>query len=57
MPVNTTVNNSHPNSLNIGSNVDIQGFETEQFITDGNTVVVLGNEQQKIKKNDEALYQ
>ena len=43
--------------VNIGSNVDIQGFQAEQFITEGNTVVVLGNEQQKIKKNGEVLSQ
>lgn len=42
---------------NIGSNVDIQGFHAGQFITEGNTVVVLGNKQLKIKKNGEVLNQ
>jgi uncharacterized protein len=43
--------------VNIGSNVDIQGFQAEKFITEGNTGVVLGNKQQKIKKNGEVLNQ
>jgi hypothetical protein len=37
--------------VNIGSKVDIQGFQAEQFITESNTVVVFGNEQQKIKES------
>ncbi|KAA9349243.1 nuclear transport factor 2 family protein [Larkinella humicola] len=37
--------------------VDIQDFQVDQFIADGNTVVVLGSEQQKIKANGEILSQ
>jgi ketosteroid isomerase-like protein len=42
---------------NIGANVDIQDFQVREFITQGNTVVVLGSEKQKIKKNGEVLEQ
>ena len=42
---------------NIVSNVEILDFKVEQIIANGNTVVVLGSEKQKIKKNKRILEQ
>ena len=42
---------------NIITHVDIEGFQTNQFFENGNRVVVLGNEKQRIKKNGELLEQ
>jgi hypothetical protein len=42
---------------NIVSNVDILDFKTEQIIANGKTVIVLGSEKQKIKKNATILEQ
>jgi uncharacterized protein len=42
---------------NIVSNVDILDFKVEQIIANGKTVVVLGFEKQKIKKNGKILEQ
>lgn len=43
--------------MDIVSNVDVQAFEPQKFVTEGDTVVVLGREEQKIKKNGELLAQ
>ncbi len=42
---------------NIVSNVDILDFKVEQIIATGKTVVVLGSEKQKVKKNGKILDQ
>ena len=42
---------------NIVSSVDILDFKVEQIISNGKTVVVLGSEKQKIKKNSKILEQ
>jgi uncharacterized protein len=42
---------------NIVSNVDILDFKVEQIISNGKTVVVLGFEKQKVKKNGKILEQ
>jgi ketosteroid isomerase-like protein len=42
---------------NIISSVDILDFKVEQIISNGKTVVVLGSEKQKIKKNSKILEQ
>jgi ketosteroid isomerase-like protein len=42
---------------NIVSNVDILDFKVEQIISNGKTVVVLGSEKQKVKKNGNILEQ
>lgn len=42
---------------NIVTNVDILDFKVEQIIANGKTVVVLGSEKQKIKKNGKILEQ
>ncbi len=42
---------------NIVSNVDILDFKVEQIIANGKTVIVLGSEKQKIKKNEKILEQ
>lgn len=42
---------------NIITHVDIEGFQTNHFFENGNRVVVLGNEKQRIKKNGELLDQ
>lgn len=42
---------------NIITHVDIEGFQTNHFFENGNRVVVLGNEKQRIKKNGELLEQ
>jgi hypothetical protein len=42
---------------NIVSNVDILDFKVEQIISKGKTVVVLGSEKQKVKKNGNILEQ
>lgn len=41
----------------IVSNVDVLDFQVIRIIADQNTVVVLGNEKQKIKSNNEVLEQ
>jgi ketosteroid isomerase-like protein len=42
---------------NIVSNVEILDFKVDQIIPNGKTVVVLGSEKQKIKKNGKVLEQ
>lgn len=42
---------------NIMTRVDVLDFQAEQFIADGNTVVVLGKERQRIKQSQEILEQ
>lgn len=42
---------------NIITHVDIEGFQTDLFFENGNRVVVLGSEKQRIKKNGELLEQ
>ncbi|MDP1815552.1 MAG: nuclear transport factor 2 family protein [Leadbetterella sp.] len=42
---------------NIVSSVDILDFKVDQIISNGKTVVVLGSEKQKIKKNSKILEQ
>jgi ketosteroid isomerase-like protein len=42
---------------NIVSSVDILDFKVEQIISNGKTVVVLGSEKQKVKKNGKILEQ
>ena len=42
---------------NIITHVDIEGFQANHFFENGNRVVVLGNEKQRIKKNRELLEQ
>lgn len=42
---------------NIVSSVDILDFKVEQIISNGKTVVVLGSEKQKVKKNGNILEQ
>jgi ketosteroid isomerase-like protein len=42
---------------NIVGNVDILGFQPKHFFEEGNRVVVLGNEKQRIKKNGKLLDQ
>ncbi|WP_439516564.1 nuclear transport factor 2 family protein [Sediminibacterium sp.] len=42
---------------NIITHVDIEGFQTNHFFENGNRVVVLGSEKQRIKKNGELLEQ
>ena len=42
---------------NIITQVDIEGFQANHFFENGNRVVVLGNEKQRIKKNRELLEQ
>ncbi|MCF6318464.1 MAG: nuclear transport factor 2 family protein [Proteobacteria bacterium] len=42
---------------NVNAHIDYLDFKPNQFIADGNMVVVLGNERQKIKKNSEMLEQ
>ncbi|MFK7114503.1 nuclear transport factor 2 family protein [Flavobacterium oreochromis] len=42
---------------NIVSNVEILDFKVEQILNNGNTVVVLGSEKQKIKQNGKILEQ
>jgi ketosteroid isomerase-like protein len=42
---------------NIFSSVDILDFKVEQIISNGKTVVVLGSETQKVKKNGKILEQ
>lgn len=42
---------------NIFSNVEILDFKVNKMVADGNTVVVLGFEKQKIKKNGKILEQ
>jgi ketosteroid isomerase-like protein len=42
---------------NIITHVDIEGFETDHFFENGNRVVVLGSEKQRIRKNGELLEQ
>ncbi len=42
---------------NIVSNVDILDFKVNKMVADGNTVIVLGFEKQKIKKNGKILEQ
>lgn len=42
---------------NIFERTEIINFETEQFIVEGNTVVVLGNEHQKVKRSGRELKQ
>lgn len=42
---------------NIVSNVEILDFKVEQILNNGNTVVVLGSEKQKIKHNGKILEQ
>ncbi|PXV68976.1 hypothetical protein CLV62_101242 [Dysgonomonas alginatilytica] len=41
----------------IVSNVDVLDFQVKQLLAHGNTVVVLGSEKQKIKKNGQILEQ
>ena len=42
---------------NIVSNVEILDFKVEQIIANGQTVVVLGSEKQKVKSNENILEQ
>jgi len=42
---------------NVNEHIDYLDFQPSQFIAEGNMVVVLGNEKQKIKKNGEILEQ
>jgi len=42
---------------NVNAHIDYLDFQPDQFIAEGNVVVVLGNEKQKIKKNGEILEQ
>ena len=42
---------------NIITHVDIEGFQANHFFENGNRVVVLGNEKQRIKKNRQLLEQ
>ena len=42
---------------NITGNVDILDFQVSKIVADGNTVIVLGSEKQKIKSNNEVLEQ
>ncbi len=42
---------------NVNEHIEYLDFQPKQFITEGNTVVVLGNEKQKIKRNNEILEQ
>ncbi|MGU3376969.1 nuclear transport factor 2 family protein [Chryseobacterium sp. M5A1_1a] len=42
---------------NISSNVEILEFKVNKIVADNNTVVVLGYEKQKIKKNNKILEQ
>ena len=42
---------------NIISNVDILDFQVANILANGNTVVVLGSEKQKIKSNSQVLEQ
>ncbi len=41
----------------VNAHIDYLDFQPNQFIAEGNIVVVLGNEKQKIKKNGETLEQ
>jgi len=42
---------------NVNEHIEYLDFQPVQFIAQGNTVVVLGNEKQKIKRNGEILEQ
>ena len=42
---------------NILTTTEIIKFEPQQFVTEGNTVVVIGEEQQKVKRTGEELKQ
>jgi len=42
---------------NVNEHIEYLDFQPKQFIAEGNVVVVLGNEKQKIKKNGAVLEQ
>jgi len=42
---------------NVNEHIEYLDFQPRQFIAEGNIVVVLGNERQKIKRNNEVLEQ
>jgi len=41
----------------VNDHIEYLDFQPKQFIAEGNVVVVLGNEKQKIKRNNEVLEQ
>ena len=43
--------------MNIMANVDVLDFQVTKIVADQNTVIVLGSEKQKIKRNSEVLEQ
>jgi ketosteroid isomerase-like protein len=43
--------------MNIMANVDVLDFQVTKIVADQNTVIVLGSEKQKIKRNGEVLEQ
>ena len=43
--------------MNIMANVDVLDFQVTKIVAEQNTVIVLGSEQQKIKRNSEVLEQ
>lgn len=43
--------------MNIMANVDVLDFQVTKIVAEQNTVIVLGSEKQKIKRNSEVLEQ
>ncbi len=43
--------------MNIMANVDVFDFQVTKIVAEQNTVIVLGSEKQKIKRNSEVLEQ